>query len=64
MKHAVPDKKLVEDPNFERSSIMMREMIKFSDLGDGTKAAAGRGYDELHDSLLPDLIKQLNDSLE
>ena len=56
MKHAVPDKKLVEDPNFERSSIMMREMIKFSDLGDGTKAAAGRGYDELHDSLLPDLI--------
>ena len=47
LKVVVPDQLLGEDPNFERNSIMMTEIIKFTDLLDGTKAAAGRGYDEL-----------------
>ena len=43
---------------------MMTEIIKFTDLLDGTKAASGRGYDELLQEHMSDLTKQLNDSLD
>ena len=42
----------------------MTEIIKFTDLLDGTKSASGRGYDELLQEHMSDLTKQLNDSLD
>ena len=50
LKHAVPEQWLVDDPNFERNPIMMKEVIKFTDLNDGTKSTTARGYDELFDA--------------
>ena len=65
MKEALPEQFTLDHPNIERSTVMMKEMIKFSDLLDGSSQHANaRGYDELELYAMPELTAQLNDSLD
>ena len=64
LKSVIPEEDLFENVGFEQNCIMLKEYIKFTDLHDGSLNSEKRGYDELLSTQMPELVKQLNDTMD